>query len=288
MRSRFILSTVAVAGLVLAATTTTGAVSQATTSDDVSYADYLDDANTLYDPDSGQYIIVETVGSAQCGKTLPEREGAWMCLENATYGTDPVDPTWVSSDELMGEQENLSQAAVASTATCVLGGCWTRESSVRTTFKGSGWYGYGGTTLGNAEIHFRVALSGFATKSTNVWFRSTRGVRDMVFAGDRLYLSAKYPGGAPVNNGAAYRYYPFGKVAANTTATWLGGYGSYENTVQYATIVHNYSWKDPSSQYPGRWYFYAKSIRMVKGSNGYTYPDLTRPASPRGAGWKTS
>lgn len=135
------------------------------------------------------------------------------------------------------------------------------------------------------EFHFKVTISGYATKSTYVWFRSTRGVRALVFTGDRLYLSAKYPGGAPVNGGGAYRTYPYGNVSANTTASWLNGYGSYENTVQYASIVHQYSWKDTSSQYPGLWYVYAKSLRMVKG-NGYTFPDLTRPATPRGSGWK--
>lgn len=217
--------------------------------------------------------------ASQCAHPLAQRVGAWVCGD--------ITPAKASAIQTQARAD-LSKAApgALTSGTCNASGCWNTYNSYSSDFSGSGWYGYGSTSLGNINWYFDATYTGFAELSKPVWFRSTRGVSSLVFTGDRLYISASYPGGNPVNGGASYRTYPYGSSSANVTAYWNGGYGSYENTVQWTTIVHEVSWRDPSSSYPGQWYFYAKSVKALRNSGGYTFQGLSLPASPTGSGWK--
>lgn len=237
-------------------------------------ADYLDDA-----------------GENQCDLPAASRVGEWVCMDTTTDDALAVRAEALQdlgdADGLTSDPQFVSTESVDSpddSGICKVTGCWTDVDSTHSEFEGDGWYGYGKTQLGWVEWFFKVTMTGASSKST-LWFRSTRGTRGVIFTGDRLALSSAHPAGVPVNGGAAYRNHIEGTVAANTTATWSGGYGSFDNVAAMATIVHEVTWNDP--KYPGRWYVYGKSIKLKRNSNGgYTFQGNTLPSSPAGSGWK--
>lgn len=81
-------------------------------------------------------------------------------------------------------------------------------------------------------------------------------------------------------------------AGAGTRVQWLpSGYKSYENTTAYASIVHSFVWKDTSSNYPGRWYFYIKSNKLTRQSSGSYYflaDDSAAPSTPASSGYSNS
>jgi hypothetical protein len=77
-------------------------------------------------------------------------------------------------------------------------------------------------------------------------------------------------------------------AAAHQRISWNpNGYKSYENTTAWASIVHEWTWHDPSSAYPGRWYFYAKSIKLKRQDSGAYFfeGESSLPKTPAGSGW---
>jgi hypothetical protein len=212
----------------------------------------------------------------QCARPLAARAGNWFCLGTAARAKAAHD----RARRALG----LPDAAAGY---CRVEGCWTRYSAVSADFAGSGTYGYGKTHLGDVSMYFEVTMNGAQSTSRPVWFESTRGVRDFVIEGDRLYLSSAHPEGKPVSP-SKYSFYGPVSAAAHQRISWNpNGYKSYENTTAWASIVHEWTWHDPSSAYPGRWYFYAKSIKLKRQDSGAYFfeSESSLPTTPAGSGW---
>lgn len=131
-------------------------------------------------------------------------------------------------------------------------------------------------------------MNGAQSRSRPVRFSSTRGVKDVTIEGERLYLSRSKPAGHPVSPSTFSVYGPV-SASADKQIEWKPkGYKSYERTVQFATIAHNFVWHDPSSRHPGRWFFYVKSIKLDRQDDGrYDFlDDEALPARPQGSGYR--
>lgn len=168
------------------------------------------------------------------------------------------------------------------------GACWTQYSVTDSDFAGTGIYGYGSTGLGTAELYFEVKMNGAQTISKPVYFSSTRGIKSLTMEGERLYLSSAHPDGRPVSPSTYSPYGPINNIGAGVKTYWRpNGYKSYENTTAWATVVHEATWTDPSSQYPGRWYYFAKCIKLKRQSSGayYFQGSSALPASPDRGAW---
>ena len=212
----------------------------------------------------------------QCARPLAARVGNWFCFGTVAQAKAARD-----------RARRALGLAPAAAGYCRVEGCWDRYNARAADFAGSGTYGSGRTHLGNISMYFEVKMSGAKSTSKPVWFESTRGVRDFVMEGDRLYLSSAHPEGKPVSP-SQYSHYGPVSAAAHQKVFWKpNGYKSYENTTAWASIVHEWTWHDPSSAYPGRWYVYAKSIKLRRQSSGAYYFELDKslPKTPAGSGW---
>jgi hypothetical protein len=78
-------------------------------------------------------------------------------------------------------------------------------------------------------------------------------------------------------------------VSAGQQCKWTSGYKSYNNTTSWASIVHEYSWQDPSSAYPGTWYLYVKSTKLLHSGSNYLFQKSNSvPVSPASSGWHSA
>ncbi len=215
-------------------------------------------------------------GADQCAKPMDARSGAWVCDADAEKKEEPS--TLAAEADGGGKREGH----------CTLAGCWHRVGPAEAEFSGGGAYGFGKTPLGRVRVFVRIKMNGAQSVSKPVWFRSTRGVGSMTIEGERLYVSKAHPEGKPVSNNT-YAFYGPKKASASSKVEWKpNGYKSYEKTTAWATIAHNFVWTDPSSEYPGRWYFYVKSIKLKKhGSGRYDFSEeKDLPKDAQGAGYK--
>ncbi|MEV0271142.1 hypothetical protein AB0H43_20370 [Hamadaea sp. NPDC050747] len=215
-----------------------------------------------------------TSGSDQCGLPLAARKGAWLCLSQTTTRTQPrTRPTAVNGD--VGIQSGVCSAL----------GCYYYLDNYYVYFDGTGVYGYGGTHLGDLYFYVEDKFSGGRSYSQRFQFESTRGVRTLAATGERLYFSTAHPEGYPISSGASQQGWgPYGPYAAGTLVTAFGttGYTYYDSSVAWAGIAHEFTWTDPSSAYPGRWYAWWKSPKFQKQSSGaYT---TTNPPT-MGSNW---
>lgn len=225
------------------------------------YRQYLDGAATT-----------SLGGASQCTKQMHERVGHWLCPNNARV--------W----------QARSSAAPNSSGSgwyCAIDGCWDVYGTAKSDYYGSGEFGFGGTVIGSAYFHFDVSLNGGQSASKPVTFYSTAETGSLVMEGDRLYYSARYPGGNQVDHGSRWSFFPrYYALPAYDTAYWSpNGYVAYENTVQTGSVVHEWVWTVPG--YPGSWYYYAKSVKFNKTRSGYSFGSATYLGrSPTGSGWK--
>lgn len=220
---------------------------------------------------TGQQQEIAATGAEQCSVPVAIRVGAWICLEPKTRAITAVP---------------LPPPPKGSTH-CNSFVCWTRISSAQSEFDGGGPYGFGNTTLGRVQVYAKITMNGAQSVSSPVRFTSTRGVRNLTIEGDRLYISSAHPEGNAVSPSVWAHYGPV-SAAAGSQVTWKpNGYKSRETTVAWASIVHNFVWQDPSSNYPGRWYFYVKSNKLKRQSSGvYAFEAAdSLPTQPSGQGW---
>lgn len=140
------------------------------------------------------------------------------------------------------------------------------------TAEGSGDYGYGRTVLGVLTLFQRVYERRAQANVYPFWYRtSDRGTTDSYMSAERLYLSSAYPQGHSMSP-RVYTSRGFGLTAPGLYQNYGSPYPVlYENTTSYATVATEVSIHDPSSAYPGRWWFYLKSIKLHKQSNGAYY-----------------
>jgi hypothetical protein len=224
--------------------------------------------------------------TAQCSKPLTERVGNWTCYTTTAAGADAVKQ---HSRKALGAQavpQRDLQAAAA--AYCTTGGCWDQIDTARSTYSGTGSYGYGSTALGSTELYFKTTSSGSKTVTYPLWFSSSRGTKSIVLSNEHLYLSTTYPGG---NSQDPRKYYQksFSTGSAGISSQWSSPGPGTTDSVAWLSVVSEATWSDPSSRYPGSWYMYAKSIKLKKQSNGsyYVQADNALPSSPRGAGYRS-
>ncbi|WP_284293482.1 hypothetical protein [Luteimicrobium album] len=165
---------------------------------------------------------------------------------------------------------------------CDISGCWTLIDTAHTTYSGGVAYGYGTIGLGSAQMYFKVTASGAKTTSYPFWFKATRGTSQTVLEGERFYVSSAHPGGNKESPRKTFGPKVFGTKSADVSSQWpKPGATTYENTTQWITIVHEASWRDISSAYPGRWYMWAKSYKGHRQSSGAYYFQESLPSQPR-------
>ncbi len=196
-----------------------------------------------------------------CSLPLAERTGNWTCFAPS--------PTSLAAPESF----------------CRIEGCWAQHGQASSSFAGSGTYGYGSEQLGTVRLDFEVRFNGARSTSWPVTFQSSRVVSNLIIAGDRLYTSATYPAGKPVEP-SQVGHYERAVVPAGQTVQWKpNGYKSYDTNTSWVSIVHEWSWQDP--EHPGTWYFWAKSVKALRqDSGGYWFTgadDL--PDDPAHAGY---
>jgi hypothetical protein len=214
---------------------------------------------------------VETSGAEQCALPVTARKGAWLCLNATTTGHQPR--TKPNGDVNMNGP------------VCAALGCYYYLDTYYVYFDGTGTYGYGGTRLGSIYLYVEDSFSGGRSYSKRFQFESTRGVRTLAASGERLYFSGTHPEGYPVSGGASYQEWgPYGPYSSGTlvSAFGSGGYTYSETSAAWAGIAHEFTWTDPSSSYPGRWYAWWKSPKFQRqGSGQYT---TTNPPT-MGSAW---
>jgi hypothetical protein len=206
----------------------------------------------------------------QCVQPLSERVGGWACAEPATEVQRKAGLQQLAKAGAITQKE-----ATTAAGWCRPNGCWTPFSQTQAAFTGGGPYGYGKTPLGTAHLNFTVNTSGHQTLSKPFSAYTTRGTKSTTLKAERLYLSARFPGGNSVSGGATRRTSPCGARNGSQSCLWGGSfssaYASFEPTAAHISVVHEVSWTDSSSAFPGRWHFYAKSATMDRTGVGYRF-----------------
>jgi hypothetical protein len=157
---------------------------------------------------AGQYpgATVSAIGQSQCAKPLAERSGNWLCPAN------PIPASTASSNE----------------GYCKIQGCWNVYSEVASGYSATGYFGYGDTQLGEVQLYFEVTLKGAQSVSKPVRFESSAAVVNLIFEGNRLLYTPRYPAGISV--GGAGNSHLAGNIPAGETVQWTpNGYKAYYN-----------------------------------------------------------
>jgi hypothetical protein len=213
---------------------------------------------------AGQYpgATVSAIGQSQCAKPLAERSGNWLCPAS------PIPASIASSNE----------------GYCKIQGCWSVYSEVASGYSATGYFGYGDTQLGEVQLYFEVTLKGAQSRSRPVRFESSAAVVNLIFEGNRLLYTPRYPAGIPV--GGAGNSHLAGKIPAGETVQWTpNGYKAYYNKASEQSVWHEWSWN--MAGHPGTWYFWAKSVKFVdvgKGTYHFGHDD-DLGENPAGSGY---
>ncbi|MGC5165262.1 hypothetical protein [Luteimicrobium sp. DT211] len=231
--------------------------------------------------------------SDQCDLDIAERVGAWTCPETTPAEAVSIEKEALSSLLAEGkiskaEASEETVKPLSTGTTCDISGCWTLIDTAHTTYSGAVAYGYGKTGLGSGQMYFKVTASGAKTTSYPFWFKATRGTSQSVLEGERFYVSSAHPGGNKESPRHAFGPKVFGTRSADISSKWPSpGATTYEKTTQWITIVHEASWRDISSAYPGRWYMWAKSYKGHRQSSGAYYFQKSLPSEPRATGYSS-
>jgi hypothetical protein len=153
-------------------------------------------------------------------------------------------------------------------------------------FKGTGEYGYGKTKLGDVELYFKVTTSGSKITTYPFWFSSSRGTKNIILSAEYLYMSKAYPGGHS-QDPRQYDQKSWDSGSGGISTQWPKPGIAYRDSVYKVTVAAEATWQDYSSQYPGSWYMWGKSLELDKQSNGSYYVVYNRPSDPNGAGYRS-
>jgi len=211
---------------------------------------------------TGQYpgATASAVGQSQCAKPLAERSGNWLCM------VDPV------------------SARTTAEGYCKVQGCWYVYSEVASGYSATGYFGYGDTQLGEVQLHFEVELKGAQSRSKPVRFESSAAVVNLIFEGNRLLYTPRYPVGTPV--GGAGNSHLAGDIPAGEPVQWTpNGYKAYYNKASEQSVWREWNWN--MADYPGTWYFWAKSVKSVNVGKGIYHfgHDDDLGENPAGSGY---
>ena len=215
------------------------------------------------------YLVGSPVASdAQCNEPTGQRTGGWFC-----------------PDEVVEREKRIG-----STEFCINLGCYWRYDDFHSDFKSHKWaWGYGKTTLGQMDFYINIQQQGAEAVAKPVRYENSGATDDVTFEGELLNAA---PGAAGTPVAGTYAHHDAGHVAAGGSAHWQpNGYKNYNNTMWDHSTVGEVTWK--KSGYPGRWFFYVKSIssHADKLGTGATYRlrhAHQLPAQAEGAGYRTS
>ena len=205
---------------------------------------------------------VRAIGQTQCAKPLAERSGNWLCPDSL------IPASTASSNE----------------GYCRMQGCWSVYSEVASGYSATGYFGYGDTQLGEVQLYFEVELNGAQSRSRPVRFESSAAVVNLIFEGNRLSYTHRYPAGIPV--GGAGNSHLAGDIPAGETVQWTpNGYKAYYDNASEQSVWHEWSWN--MADYPGTWYFWAKSVKFDRvGKTTYHFGhDDDLGEDPAGSGY---
>lgn len=151
-------------------------------------------------------------------------------------------------------------------------------------YSATGYFGYGDRQLGEVQLYFEVTLNGAHSLSRPVRFESSVAVVNLIFEGNRLLYTPRYPAGIPV--GGAGNSHLAGNIPAGETVQWTpNGYKAYYNKASEQSVWHEWSWN--MADHPGTWYFWAKSVKFIDVGEG-TYHfghDDDLGENPAGSGY---
>ncbi len=255
--------------LAIAPQAASGAVSSSRTTIAVGYT-----ATTTSDPSTDQ-----------CSVPVDSRTGAWTCPD--TTPTSAARAARAARAALGKKLVSAADVAAAGTGWCTIDGCWTKIDSATNTFDGSVTYGYGGTMLGTGRLHFKIVAKGSNIKAYPLWFSASRGTTNIIISTEDLYVSSARPEGNH-QDPILYAQKSWGSAAGGVSTQWPSPGKSWTNGVAYVTVANEAQWQDYSSQYPGTWYMWAKSIKLARQSSGAynSQCDSCVPQDPAGSGWK--
>jgi hypothetical protein len=224
--------------------------------------------------------------SDQCDLPIASRQGSWFCGTSTAQSAQRV----IRDAQRSLGSKLVTNAEVAATAAdvayCTVAGCWDMIDTAHATFTGTGHYGYGSTKLGDVELYFKVTTSGSKITTYPFWFSSSRGTRDIYLNAEYLYMSAAYPGGNS-QNPRQYSQKHWSSASGGVSTKWPSPGIIYYDSVQKVTVSAEATWSDYSSNYPGSWYTWAKSLELDKQSNGAYYVVYNRPENSSGAGYRS-
>ena len=235
-------------------TSKSGPASTAATPQRIGYRDYL--------------VGSAAAADAQCNEPAGQRTGGWFC-----------------PGEVVGRGKQIG-----STEFCINLGCYWRFDDFHSVFKSHKWsWGYGKTTLGQMDFYINIQQQGAEAVAKPVRYENSGATDDVTFEGELLNAA---PGAAGTPVEGTYAHHDAGHVPAGGSAQWQpNGYKNYNNTMWDHSTVGQVTWK--KSGYPGRWFFYVKSIssHADKLGSGATYrlrPAHQLPAQAEGAGYRNS
>ena len=246
-----------------------------------------------------------STGSEQCAVTMTARKGAWACPNTTpesaadaarkaqvAYGKATVSDADIAA---FTAGANTSLAATRSTGAalvalatqvnCNLYGCWTRIDSAHAEYGGTGTYGWGSTTLGDATLYFKVTLTGFHVTTYPVNFSAQRAFKNTVLSTEKLQWTTTATAGKSMSPRLFNTYSGCGTKAGGTSCQWPSpGVDHYINTVSTLTVAGQATWSDTSSAYPGSWSMWGKSIKVYKNGTVNNLFDCYTclPTSPAG------
>lgn len=223
-----------------------------------------------------------------CTLPVADRVGGWFCpapveeqraglAENLGIGLTGGGPkkTMVAGDGVTGY--------------CLTTGCWYKSSNIEASISVRGWYGYGSTSLGTANLWTtdKINVYEVITKPQSK-VTSPRSTYNNKWVTQRYWAtgSSTNPGG-PVDP-PVYRQSGWFSACGGCGADFAPVYLS-DKSSGYEYTMHSIRWSDPI--YPGTWYINAKSVRMALSTNGtgyYFMGDWDTPsliATPLASGW---
>lgn len=263
MKKRTLITTVLLTTTAIAATLSTTTTANAQTTTTASYSDYLP---------TGTNAAVATTGATQCAKTVNQRSGPWLCINE--------------------EGSRTAMAAGVShlnpiVTDCITSGCWDLVDTTHAEFYGNYVYGQGGTVLGSGTDYIKWTLTGASETQNPARFTNSRATTQSDFDGS---LSN---GAVGVANGGSVKSYcnegRLGIQGAGISRSWPnGGCTLYDSTSYNHNMVAEMSWF--TNGYEGRWYIFTRSPvshANDKANFRFTSADAL-PGNPTGSGWTQS
>ncbi|HET7398257.1 MAG TPA: hypothetical protein VFJ94_07020 [Intrasporangium sp.] len=222
----------------------------------------------------------------------------YIAVQRAHPSTTPTDSTVITpttTGTVQPAVTNVVELASGDgkTGWCSALGCWYlyRGDSTTTTYHaaeydGTGYYGYGSTTIGSVSFHIYDYLpNSTQVKLVNQHKTSSAATPYDVWWASNMLVNSTYPSGS--NCGSANQSASLAK-SAGLTFSYDGAYlGQCFNSTQ--ATKHTAYWRDYN--YPGRWYHDAKLAKFTheSGYQSHYLGDWDTPQAPTdnaGAGWQ--